>query len=87
MRASLHPLQDQKDDQHDNQDDQDNNQDDTQDNNQDDQDDNKDNDEGRDAAIVESRWSGDEQQGFTRPVHFTMWLFMKVQLSFSTLSI
>ena len=36
---------------------------------QDDQDDDKDNDEGRDAAIVESRWSGDEQQGFTRPVH------------------
>ena len=42
IRASLHHLQDQKDDQHDNQDDQDNNQD-------------KDNDDGRDAAIVESR--------------------------------
>ena len=61
IRASLHHLQDQKDDQDNNQDDQDNN--------QDDQDDDKDNDEGRDAAIVESRWSGDEQQGFTRPVH------------------
>ena len=54
MRASLHHLQDQKDDQHDNQY--------HQNDNHNDQDDNQDNNDGRDAAaIVESRWSGDEQ--------------------------